>query len=71
MMPVRKPKPVVAFRFNGAQAMVVDGIGVLEPNQTVPLDKVREVFGEDFVGNEVFVPVESDVNMNETTGGDN
>ncbi len=70
MMPVKKPKPVVAFRFVGAQAMVVDGFGVLEPNQIVPLGKAKEVFGAEFNGSDVLVPVEEET-PNENVGGDN
>jgi len=57
-MPIKKPQPIIGFRYVGTSPVTIIGLGELNPGDVVPAEKAREIFGDDFVGSEVLVPVE-------------
>lgn len=59
-MPVRKPSQVIGFRYVGTTPVTIIGLGDLNPDDIVPVEKAKELFGEDFHGSLVLVPVQSE-----------
>jgi len=69
-MALRKPSKVVAFRYVGTSPVVIHGLGELKEGDTIAVDKAKELFGEDFNGSILLVPVEEN-EVGEPQGGDN
>jgi len=71
MMPIKKPQQIVGFKYVGTSPVVIIGLGELNPNDVVPLDKAKEMWGDDFAGSVVLVPVEGTTGQqdNKTTNG--
>ena len=61
-MPVKKPQQIIGFKYVGASPVAIIGLGELNPGDIVPVDKAKEIWGDDFVGSEVLVPFEGDAN---------
>jgi len=57
-MPVKKPQQIIGFKYVGTSPVAIIGLGELNPGDIVPLDKAKEIWGNDFAGSEVLVPVE-------------
>ena len=57
-MPIKKPQQVVGFKYVGTSPVTIIGLGELNPGDVVPVGKAKEIWGDDFVGSEVLVPVE-------------
>ena len=60
MMPAKKAKEIVGFRYVGTSPIWVLGLGELNEGDFVPLDKAKEIWGDDFVGSVALVPVEEE-----------
>lgn len=71
MMPVRKAKEIIGFRYVGTSPIWILGLGELNEGDFVPLDKAKELWGDDFVGSAVLVPVEAEPsNLEKSEGGE-
>ena len=70
-MPIKKPQPIIGFRYVGTSPVTIIGLGELNPSDVVPVEKAKEIWGDDFVGSEVLVPVEGATGQqdNKTTEG--
>lgn len=70
MMPIKKPQQIVGFKYVGTSPVTIIGLGDLNPGDVVPVEKAKEIFGDDFVGSEVLVPEETTGQQdNKTTEG--
>ena len=68
-MPIKKPQQIVGFKYVGASPVTIIGLGELNPGDVVPLDKAREIWGDDFPGSEVLVPWEGEAPAEPKTQG--
>lgn len=59
-MPAKQAKKIVGFRYVGTSPVSIIGLGDLQPGDIVSIDKAKEVFGEDFNGSLMLVPVEEE-----------
>ncbi len=59
-MPAKKPQEIKGFKFVGTSPVHIIGLGELKEGDVVPLEKAKEIWGDDFVGSEFLVPVEGD-----------
>ena len=68
-MPIKKPQPIVGFRYVGTSPVTIIGLGDLNPGDVVPVEKAKEIWGDDFVGSEVLVPLEGEAPAEPKTQG--
>jgi len=69
MMPIKKPQQVVGFKYVGTSPVTIIGLGDLNPGDVVPVEKAKEIWGDDFVGSEVLVPLEGEAPAEPKTQG--
>jgi hypothetical protein len=55
-MPIKKPQPIIGFRYVGTSPVTIIGLGDLNPGDVVPVEKAKEIWGDDFVGSEILLP---------------
>jgi len=68
-MPIKKPQQIVGFKYVGTSPVIITGLGELNPGDVVPLDKAKEIWGDDFAGSEVLVPWEGEAPAEPKTQG--
>ena len=68
-MPIKKPQQIVGFKYVGTSPVTIIGLGELNPGDVVPVEKAKEIWGDDFVGSEVLVPLEGEVPTEPKTQG--
>jgi hypothetical protein len=68
-MPIKKPQPIIGFRYVGTSPVTIIGLGDLNQGDVVPVEKAKEIWGDDFVGSEVLVPLEGEAPAEPKTQG--
>ena len=68
-MPIRKPQQIVGFKYVGTSPVTIIGLGELNPGDVVPVEKAKEIWGDDFAGSEDLVPWEGEAPAEPKTQG--
>ncbi|MFA0781643.1 hypothetical protein [Fervidibacter sacchari] len=68
-MPIKKPQQIVGFKYVGTSPITIIGLGELNPGDVVPVEKAKEIWGDDFAGSEVLVPWEGEAPAEPKTQG--
>jgi len=68
-MPIKKPQQIVGFKYVGTSPVTIIGLGELNPGDVVPVEKAKEIWGDEFVGSEVLVPLEGEAPTEPKTQG--